>query len=179
MEQAWRAGVAFVENVVKVSVPAPVDVVVTSAAGYPLDTTWYQAIKGLTGALPIIKQGGTIVLAASLTEGIGSPEFQQLIADNPDLDRFMHRILGKDYFVMDQWQLEEMAKVVRRCKVKVVSDGLGPDTLRRCHVEPAPSVEAAVGASLAEYGPEARVAVIPKGPYVLPFVHKASDADSP
>ena len=47
--------------------------VVTSCAGYPLDTTFYQAVKGLTGALPIVKQGGTIILAASLTEGIGSP----------------------------------------------------------------------------------------------------------
>ena len=61
----------------------PVDVVVTSCAGYPLDTTWYQAVKGLTGALPIVKQGGTIVLAASLTEGLGSPEFQQLVARQP------------------------------------------------------------------------------------------------
>ena len=29
----------------------------------------------MTGALPIVKQGGTIILAASLTEGLGSPEF--------------------------------------------------------------------------------------------------------
>ena len=36
----------------------PVDVVLTSCAGYPLDTTWYQAVKGLTGALPIVKKGG-------------------------------------------------------------------------------------------------------------------------
>src|SRR5205823_7601276 len=157
-------------NVVKVSVPEPCDVVVTSAAGYPLDTTWYQAIKGLTGALPIVKQGGTIVLAASLTQGIGSPEFQRLIAENPDLKAFKQRILGKDYFVMDQWQLEELAKVVERCRVKVVSDGLPPETLRRCHVQPAATVEEAVAACLAEYGPRARVAVIPKGPYVLPFV---------
>ena len=151
---------------------APCDVVVTSAAGHPLDTTWYQAIKGLTGALPIVKDGGTIVLAASLTEGIGSPEFQRLIADNPDLQTFMHRILGKEYFVMDQWQLEELAKVVRRCKVKVVSHGLSAEILRKCHVEPAASVEAAVADSLAEYGPQARVAVIPKGPYVLPCVER-------
>src|SRR6476660_4249165 len=93
MEHAWREGVKFVENVVRVPVNEPADVVVTSAAGYPLDTTWYQAIKGLTGALPIVKQGGTIVLAASLTEGIGSPEFQHLIADNPDLPAFIQRIL--------------------------------------------------------------------------------------
>jgi nickel-dependent lactate racemase len=170
MIRAWQEGVRFVEGVVKVAVPRPLEVVVTSCAGYPLDTTWYQAVKGLTGALPIVKKGGTIVLAASLSEGLGSPEFQKLIADNPDLAEFKRRIMGKDYFVMDQWQLEEFAKVVAHCKVKVVTDGLPPETLRRCHVEPAATVEAAVADSLAEYGPAARVAVIPKGPYVLPYV---------
>jgi nickel-dependent lactate racemase len=170
MIKAWEQGVRFVEGVVKVAVPEPLDVVVTSCAGYPLDTTWYQAVKGLTGALPIVKRGGTLILVASLTEGLGSPEFQRLIADNPDLRVFKQRILGNDYFVMDQWQLEELAKVVERCKVKVVSHGLAPEILRRCHVEPVESVEQAVAESLAEYGAGARVAVIPKGPYVLPFV---------
>jgi nickel-dependent lactate racemase len=170
MIQAWEEGVRFIEGVVKVSVPEPLDVVVTSCAGYPLDTTWYQAVKGLTGALPIVKQGGTIVLAASLTEGLGSGEFQHLINDNPDLRVFKQRILGKDYFVMDQWQLEELAKVVERCRVKVVTHGLPAETLRRCHVEPAATVEQAVADCLAHYGPHARVGVIPKGPYVLPYV---------
>src|SRR2546426_1815230 len=144
MIAAWEEGVRFVEGVVKVPVAEPLDIVVTSCAGYPLDTTWYQAVKGLTGALPIVKQGGTIILAASLSEGIGSPEFQRLLADNPDLKIFKQRILDKDYFVMDQWQLEELAKVVARCKVKVVSDGLPPELIRRCHAEPAATVEAAV-----------------------------------
>ncbi len=170
MIQAWEEGVRFVEQVVRVSVTEPLDIVVTSCAGYPLDTTWYQAVKGLTGALPVVKQGGTIVLAASLTEGLGSPEFQHLLADNPDLEAFKRRILGSDYFVMDQWQLEEFAKVVARCKVKVVTHGLTPETLRRCHVEPVATVEQAVADCLAEYGPSARVGVIPKGPYVLPYV---------
>ncbi len=170
MIKAWEQGVRFVEGVVKVPVSKPVDVVVTSCAGYPLDTTWYQAVKGLTGALPIVKQGGTIIMAASLSEGLGSPEFQRLMAENPDLHVFKQRILGKDYFVMDQWQLEELAKVLERCRVKVVSDGLPPEKLRRCYVEPAATVEQAVADCLAEYGPKARVAVIPKGPYVLPYV---------
>ena len=170
MIQAWHEGVRFVENVVKAPVKEAVDVVVTSCAGYPLDTTWYQAVKGLAGALPIVKQGGTIVLAASLSEGLGSPEFQQVMAENPDLTAFKKRIMGSDYFIMDQWQLEELAKVVARCRVKVVSDGVSAETLRRCHVEPAATVEEAVAECLKEYGPTARVAVIPKGPYVLPYV---------
>jgi nickel-dependent lactate racemase len=170
MEQAFRAGVAFIEKVVKAEVPTECDVVVTSCAGYPLDTTFYQAVKGLTGCLPIVKQGGTIILAASLSEGIGSPEFQKLFTENASLQGFVQRILGKDYFVMDQWQLEELAKVCRKAKVKIVSDGLPPETLSKLFVEPAPSVESAVAASLAEYGPRAKVAVIPKGPYVMPVV---------
>lgn len=167
MEAAFLEGVDFVRGVVRDTVAEPVEIVVTSCAGYPLDTTFYQAVKGLTGALPIVKQGGTIVMCASLSEGVGSPQFQQLFRENASLDVFVERILGKDYFVMDQWQLEELAKVRKKAKVKIVSDGLAPETLRGLFVEPATSVESAVAASLAEYGPAAKIAVIPKGPYVL------------
>ncbi len=167
MEAAFLEGVEFVRSVVRDTVAEPVDVVVTSSAGYPLDTTFYQSIKGLTGALPVVKQGGTIIMAASLSEGIGSPEFQQLFREHATLPAFVERILDKNYFVMDQWQLEELAKVCRKAKVKIVSEGLSSETLAGLFVESAPSVEQAVADALAEYGDEARIAVIPKGPYVL------------
>lgn len=170
MIKAWEAGVSFVRQVVRVSIKEPVDIVLTSCAGYPLDITWYQAVKGLMGALPIIKKGGTIILVASLTEGLGSPEFQQVLSENPDLKAFKKRILETDYFVMDQWQLEEFAKVIEKCKVKVFSKGLEHSVLSTCHVTPIDSVEKAIADSLQEYGPSARIAVIPKGPYVLACV---------
>ncbi len=167
MVEAFHEGVDFVRNVVRATVPEPVDIVVTSCAGYPLDTTFYQSIKGMTGALPIVKHGGTIIVAASLTEGIGSPQFQQMLEEHENLEVFMERILGKDYFMMDQWQLEEMAKVCRKAKVKMVSDGLPPATINNFFVESAASIEQAVADSLQEYGDDATMAVIPKGPYVL------------
>ncbi|ADV64033.1 Protein of unknown function DUF2088 [Isosphaera pallida ATCC 43644] len=170
MEQAFLKGVAFVETVVKAAVPAPVDVVVTSSAGHPLDLTFYQAVKGLTGALPIVKPGGTIVIAAALAEGLGSPEFQSLFEEHPTLEGFMEAILKEESFTVDQWQLEELAKVRRKARVKFVSDGVPAAVLSRCHVEPVATVELAVAQALEQYGPEARVAVIPKGPYVLPVV---------
>jgi len=169
MIQAWEAGVQFCRDAVKAGVPEPCDVVVTSCAGYPLDTTWYQAVKGLTGALPIVKKGGTIVLAASLTEGLGSPEFQEQLADYEANGKY-DRPADSDTCEMDEWQLVMFRKVVGHARVKVVSHGLSADALRRCRVEPAPSVEAAVAESLAEYGPNATLAVIPKGPYVLAYV---------
>jgi len=167
MVEAFEEGVEFVRDVVRDTVDQPVDIVVTSCAGYPLDTTFYQSVKGMTGALPIVKQGGTIIIAASMSEGIGSPQFQQLFREHASLEQFVERILGKDYFVMDQWQLEELAKVRRKAKVKVVTDGLSPEVLAGLFVEPASSVEQAVADSLAEYGSDACIAVIPKGPYVL------------
>jgi nickel-dependent lactate racemase len=105
-----------------------------------------------------------------LSEGLGSPEFQSLFHENASLEIFMERILGRDYFVLDQWQLEELAKVRKKARVKLVSDGLSHEVLRSCFVEPASSVESALADSLAEYGPDAQVAVIPKGPYVLPML---------
>ena len=71
---------------------------------------------------------------------------------------------------MDEWQLVMFQKVLAKCRVKVVTDGLSADVLTECQVTPAASVESAVAESLAEYGPDARIAVIPKGPYVLPYV---------
>ena len=167
MEQAFHEGVDYCRQVVSDSVPEPVDIVVTSCAGYPLDTTFYQAVKGLVGALPIVKQGGTIIMAASMSEGIGSPQFQQLFDENSDLESFVERITSGGYFVMDQWQLEELAKVRRKARVKLVSDGLPAETINRLFVESAPTVELAVEDSLADYGEDAQIVVIPKGPYVL------------
>jgi nickel-dependent lactate racemase len=170
LEQAFLAGVRFVEDLVRAPVARPVEIVVTSGAGYPLDTTFYQSVKGMVGCLPILVPGGTIIIAAGLSEGMGSPEFTSLFDEHPTLEGFMDAIRSPDYFVMDQWQVEELAKVRRQARVKFVTDGLPAERLIRCFVEPAPSVEEAVAASLLDYGPDAKIAVIPKGPYVMPVV---------
>ena len=167
MEAAFHEGVEFVSGIVRDTVNEPVDIVVTSSAGYPLDTTFYQSVKGMSCALGIVKEGGTIIVAASCSEGIGSPEFESLFDDNPSLEVFIDRILSKKYFVMDQWQLEELAKVRRKANVRLVTDGLPSETINRLFVESAPSVEQAVDDCLKRYGPDATIAVIPKGPYVL------------
>ncbi len=167
MEAAFHEGVAYTRRIVTDTVTEPVDIVVTSSAGYPLDSTFYQAIKGMVSAMLIIKPGGTIILAAALNEGIGSRDFQQLYDDHPSLDRFMEQIVSGEYFRTDQWQLEEFVRVHRHASICMVSDGLPADILRRMFVDTAPSVEAAVSTALKRYGPGAKIAAIPKGPYLL------------
>ena len=81
----------------------------------------------------------------------------------------MERILGKD-LLRDGPVASRGAgqSAPQGTRVKIVSDGVPSDVLASCFVEPAASVESALADSLSEYGPSARVAVIPKGPYVLP-----------
>jgi nickel-dependent lactate racemase len=174
MEEAFLRGVETARTAAQAEVAEPCDVVVTSSAGYPLDTTFYQSVKGLTAVLPIVKPGGTIIIAASLTEGVGSPEFQQMFRDFDDLDSFLQAIQSGQYFAMDQWQLEELAKVRRKAQVKFVSSGLPPETLDSLFVQSAPTVEAAVADALQQHGCHARIAVVPAGPYVLPTVATAT-----
>ena len=170
LEQAFAEGVAFVRKLVCDTVPAPVDIVVTSSAGYPLDTTFYQSVKGMVAAMDIVKPGGTIILAASMGQGIGSPEFEGLFREHATLEDFSKRILQDDYFVMDQWQLEELARVHRKATIQVVTDGLSPEAISGLFVGSAPTVEAAVAEALARHGAGATIAVIPKGPYVIASV---------
>lgn len=167
MIEAFEEGVEFVRDVVTDTIDQPVDIVVTSSAGYPLDTTFYQSVKGMSAALPIVKKGGTIIIAASLSEGIGSPQFQQLFQEHSSPEEFIERILSGNYFKMDQWQLEKLARVCRKATVRMVSDGLTPKALEKLFVQSSPTVEQAVSEALGNYGPEAKIAVLPKGPYVV------------
>jgi nickel-dependent lactate racemase len=168
MESAWEQGVLDCRAQLGVRLERPADIVITSSAGYPLDTTFYQSVKGMTGVLPIVRPGGTIIVAASLTEGIGSPEFEGLLREWSDLEAFVQQIHDPEYFVMDQWQLEELAKVRRQCRVVMVSDGLPADLLQQFFVDTAPTVESALAQALQQQGAESLVAVVPKGPYLLP-----------
>ena len=53
MIQAWRRRRPIPrEGLSRLPCSEPVDVVVTSSAGHPLDATWYQAVKGLTRRCP-------------------------------------------------------------------------------------------------------------------------------
>ncbi|MGH6830395.1 MAG: nickel-dependent lactate racemase, partial [Methylocella sp.] len=149
-----------------VKVTEPTDVVVTTGAGYPLDATFYQAIKGLVAVMPAVKEGGSILLAAALSEGLGSPSFCRIYGEVRDLSDFRERIVKSGHIWDDQWQVEEQAKAARKAAVLGHSD-LPADTLRKAFVTYVESVESGVAHALSNYGPTATLAVVPDGPFTL------------
>ncbi len=166
--RAHDAGVAFVRDCVGSRVEAPADIVVTTSAGYPLDTSFYQSIKGLTAALPAVKTGGTIILAASCSEGLGDGSFTELVREYYDMDRFMNDILTSDRVSINQWQYEELAKVLKKADVLIYAEGIPEEDRSRLPVSVKESVAECLDAAFTRHGCHASVVVIPNGPYVLP-----------
>ena len=165
-EKAHAAGIDHVRASVRSTVKHPVDIVVTTSAGYPLDLTLYQAVKGVTAALPIVRKGGMIIIAAECSEGLGSAEFSRMATGFPTADAFVD-VISRNPVVIDQWQLEECAKAARVADVVLVSSGIPSDDLSRLFIRTAPTVEKALEQGFEKFGRDATVAVIPKGPYSL------------
>jgi nickel-dependent lactate racemase len=167
LEKAHAEGVAFVERQALALVEKPVPIVLTSSAGHPLDLTLYQAVKGLTAVLPIVEEGGTILIAARCQEGIGSPEFTELLLNTSSAEVFLQKLEDPEFFTIDQWQLQELCKVLKKARVMLYSEGMDPGNQGRLLMDLAPSVEEGLREALARHGANAPLAVVPKGPYVL------------
>ena len=165
MRAAHEAAMAACEKQAKIVLDEPADIVVTSGGGYPLDLTLYQSTKGIVAAGMICRDGGTIIIAQQNAEGLGSPEFSHLICQ-ADVHACIRDALHTGEICIDTWQLHVVEKVLRRCNVISVSD-LPPEDAARTPFDSAETVEQAVERALAEHGTDARIAVVPEGPYVL------------
>ena len=171
--KAHRQGVEFVSKTLLDRLDGPVDAVVTSAAGYPLDLTFYQAIKGITAAQHILKPGGRILVVAECKEGAGAAEFGDMLTSFGSYEGFLNALAAREV-VVDQWQLEKLALVGARHEVLFYVPGLGSEYREHFGAKMFDSPQTAVGELLDGLAPGARVALIPEGPYVLARVFEAA-----
>lgn len=169
---AHRRGVEFVSRVMLETLEEPVDAVITTAAGYPLDLTFYQAVKGVTAAAHIVKPGGKILLLAACEEGPGAPEFSRMLQESPS-DRELLEKIAEAPVVVDQWQLEKLALVTRKAKVLFYVPGLAAEYHASLWGPSYSSPSEAITALSSSLEPGATIAVIPEGPYVLAKVGQA------
>jgi len=165
-EAAHAEGIAFVRGSVRSLAPTQADIVITTSAGYPLDLTFYQSVKGITAALPVVKQGGMLIVAARCDEGLGSPEFTSMATAYRTVSAFVDAISANPV-VIDQWQLEECAKAARLADVILVSPNIASNFGDRLFIRTAATVQEALAEGFRKFGPGASIAVIPKGPYTL------------
>jgi nickel-dependent lactate racemase len=165
-EKAHAAGMRFVSRVMLEQLPEPVDAVITSCAGYPLDLTFYQAIKGITAAQHILKPDGKILLIAECQEGAGAPEFCQMLKKTASCSSFLSMI-AESAVEIDQWQLEKLALVAKKFEILFYTPGLPVEFHEWLWGKVPASLESAVELLTAGLPKGAKIALMPEGPYVL------------
>lgn len=168
--------VEYIRPYAEVYLPKRFDTVITSAAGYPLDKTYYQTVKGMVGAQEILAPGGDLFIVSRISEGMGSPEYvdaqRRLIALG--LEGFLKDIEPKKFAAVDEWQTEMQLKPMRIGNIYLYTEGLGEADLALTGVRTVTDLKAAIAASA---GGHKRVAVIPEGPYVLPYIQGEGPTD--
>jgi len=168
LETSFLSACRTAASLTTYAIPHAADIVVASGGGYPLDATWYQSVKGLVAAAQAVRPGGIIVLATSLSEGVGSDDYRRLLAEENDLERFLERLRTPGYYRPEQWQLQLFAQVVRKARVMLYSHNVSADAAREWRVEPVRSVEAGISLALEELGADASLLAMPHGPYIIP-----------
>jgi len=168
--EAHRAGCAFVKRSAMQPVEQPFDIVVTTNSGYPLDLNLYQGVKGMSAGARVLKEGGTLILAAECREGVpgGSP-LDELLRSAGSTEEILAKLSTPGFVRPEQWQAQIQALVQRKAEV-LVHSLLDEETVAACHLTPCADISAEVAQRLANIGPNARVAVLPQGPLTIPYL---------
>ncbi|MBN2332575.1 MAG: nickel-dependent lactate racemase [Deltaproteobacteria bacterium] len=165
--KAHLAGCRFLAPFCVHTLDEPLDFIVTTNSGAPLDCNLYQTVKGITGAAPVLKDQGTILIASACFEGAGSPEYCNILTLVDTPQHFIERLMAKEFFIPDQWCAQETYQVMLKHPVWLYTEGLSKTAVEGYHFTPVNTMEQAIDKLLAIYGHEARWAVVPDGPLLI------------
>lgn len=162
--------VAAVRKFAEVPCPRQFATLVTSAAGYPLDKTYYQTVKGMVAPLQILANGGRMIIASRCEEGIGSSEYRESQSHLVRLGSqgFLDRIQAMPLADIDGWQTHMLLRSLAVGSISLFSEGIPSQDRELTCVEMIDSIENAIEESVSRSG-DRNIAIIPEGPYVIPI----------
>jgi nickel-dependent lactate racemase len=172
MTPAHEAAIAQAKAQYLLPITHPYDVVVVTNMGYPADTTFYQAVKGLSVAAEGVREGGAILLVAGCEEGIGSHDYIHGLQAAESPAALLERILHTEQPRHDQWQIQCQAMVQIKADVHVYSK-MTPDQSRIAHVthvtDPQATLQALIDRAKAQ-GKDGSVLVLPHAQMTVPVI---------
>jgi nickel-dependent lactate racemase len=167
-----RKAVALASEIWVRPIPVLPDIIVVSS--YPADLDYWQGIKGLFAAEPVIKRGGDIILATPCIEGISTnPHHLQAMRAMKGVPSRQIRHLGKQMGIDDLAGLNTAtvaARINELAFVQVLSEGLCDDDLDVLGHERTHSIQDALAKAFERQGPAAKVLVITHGGDICPVL---------
>jgi nickel-dependent lactate racemase len=171
LEKAHAKGCAFVKENSMVPVDTPYDIVLSSNSGYPADLNLYQSVKAMSAGLQVVKEAGTIIVAAECWDGI--PEhggFAELLSAAGSLEELLETVRSPGFLKQDMWQAHILALICGKANVYFHSGNLTDEQIEDAFLTPCHDIEKTVAMLLDKYGPGARICVLPEGPQAIPYL---------
>ncbi len=165
--QAHLSGVEFLSRHCVRTLDEPLDFVVTTNAGAPLDCNLYQTAKGISGVAGATRDGGVILIASECEEGFGSDEYREVFEHATTPQVFLEKVMKKEFFIPDQWCAQEIYQVMLKNEIWIHTTGIDTGTLKRFHFQPVPQLDQAITELLDRFGQDARWAIVPDGPLLI------------
>jgi nickel-dependent lactate racemase len=166
--EAHAAGCNFLRKICGVKVPES-EIVITSNGGYPLDQNIYQSVKGMSAAEAVCKEGGVIIMVSACSDGHGGESFYRQLAESSSPAELLKEIeaVPQDQTLVDQWEVQVLARILSKFKVIMVSSPEQEKTITDMHMQYAPTLEKAIEQAEKTCGTEAKFSVIPNGVAVI------------
>ncbi|POP32768.1 DUF2088 domain-containing protein [Lactonifactor longoviformis] len=163
--QVHRAGCGYVDSCCRRKLQKAADIVIVSQGGAPKDLNLYQMQKALNHAAYAVRDGGIIIMAGYLGEGMGEPVFEQWMreAENPEE---LVRKIGRE-FCLGGHKAAAIGAVLRKADIFLVSS-LPDSQVKEIFMHPFGSVQEALQTAFQKIGEEASVVVMPVGGSILP-----------
>jgi len=171
LEKAHAEGCAFVKEKAMAPLQKAYDIVIASNSGYPLDLNLYQSVKAMSAAAQIVKQGGSIIVAADCWDGI--PEhglYAELLSEASSIDKLLDTAREPGCLRQDMWQVHVQLLVCQKADVYFYSRNLTNEQIENAFLIPCHDIDDTVAALLDKYGVDANVCVLPEGPQTIPYL---------
>lgn len=165
--KAWLKGVQTSEEMYYVKLPEKVDAAVVSAGGYPRDINLYQAQKALDHADQVVKEQGTIILAAECEDGLGEETFARWMEEASHPEKNIERIGEK--FVLGGHKAFAVSKVVHNKELILISS-LSPGQTEDLFARKETNLQQAVDYLREKHGPDYRAVLMPEGSLTVPVI---------
>jgi len=163
---AHRHGCRKVDELYRVRLTQPADIVLASAGGWPKDINLYQAHKALENAAHAVRDGGIIILLAECREGIGHPRFAEWLTCGDAPNELLRRI--QECFVLGGHKAAAIAKIRQRGVRVFLVSSLDAETVRTMDFVPCDSAHEALAIAQNKMGHAALLAVMPHAGSTLP-----------
>ncbi|HEX2910492.1 MAG TPA: nickel-dependent lactate racemase [Chloroflexia bacterium] len=178
--ESHKVGCEFVRQTAMRAVPELFDIVITTNSGYPLDQNLYQAVKGMSAAALVVKPGGAIIAAAECIDGMPNHgNFKDIFKLAPNPAALLELINSPDFMMFDQWQNQVLSQILMKARVFFKNSYLSPEQVRAAMLEPIESIEETVAKLIGEYGPDAKICVLPQGPQTVPYLSQSARVLTP